>query len=155
MVFVLKCWHVYSAFCFFFKQSKLQKIGSIRIIEILLSITKNNLNRHGTCHATYSLSIPSLSSLSPFRLSLPSIHSLHSLDYVMEEVQLSTSEYTSIFDLHITTLFLARRYTLASTYRLRQLTSYSFISHSSPNFHPSLLCCGDFLLKCYCYLFYT
>ena len=140
---------------FVFLTIKITKIRWIWIIEILLLLTKNNPNCHGTLHTPSNFSITSLSYFYPLRLSLPSIRSLHSLDYVMQEVQLLTGEYTSICNRQITTFVLARRYALANSSRIRRLTSYDVIYHFLPDCHPSLLWCGDFLLKCYCYLFYT
>ena len=58
----------------------------------------------------------------------------------MQEVRLSTGEYTSIYDRQITTLILAKRYSLESSDRPQQLTHMLLF----PIIHPTaiLLCCG-------------
>ena len=135
---------------FFFKRSKSQKIRSIRIIEILLPLTNNNSNRHQTRHTPSNFTTLSLSSFSPFHLVLTSLHSLHWLDCVTQEVRSSTSEYTYGWDLQKTTCILSRRVSVYN--RPWQLTSYSAIFHLSTDCNPSLLRCGDCLINCYWYL---
>ena len=132
---------------FFFKRSKYQKIQSIIIITILLSLTNNNPKRHRTRHAPSNSSIPSLYSFSYFRFSHPYLFSLRLLGCVAKEVQLLTVEYTSGCNLQKTTCILAGR--VRNCDCPQKLTSYATIFHSSPNCHPSLLCCGDCLIKFY------
>ena len=151
VIFFLTCWQVYSSLWLeFFKQSKLQKIRLIRIIEILLSLTNNNPSHHRTCHTPSDSSIPYLFYYYPFHLSHTYLQSLQWLDCVTEDVRLPTSDYTSSYDHQKTTCILSRR--VCNCNRPWRLSSYAAIYNFSPNCHPSILCCGDFLIKCYCYL---
>ena len=153
VMFVLTCWHVYSAFwSFFFQMIKITKMGLIRIIEILLLIKNNNPNCHRTHHAPSDSSIPFLSSLSPLHLSPPFLHSLHWLDCASLGVRLSTGEYTSGCNLQKTTCILARR--VRKWDHPRRLTSYNANYHLLPCCHPSLLSCRYFMINCYWYLLF-
>ena len=65
----------------FSKQSKWQKIQSIKNIEIILPLTKNNPNCQITRHTPSDSSITHLYQLSPFHLFPPYIHYLHWLNF--------------------------------------------------------------------------
>ena len=135
----------------FFKWSKLKNIWLIRIIKILLSLTNNNPNCHQTCHAPSNSSATSLSLFSPFDLYPPYLNYLHILNCVTQEVQPLTGEYTYGWNHQKTTFVLVMP--VKDWDHPRWLTSHTDMYHSSPGFHPSLLCCGDFLTKCYWYFF--
>ena len=110
---------------------------------------KNCPNYLGNLHNTSDSSIPSLYCFSPFRFYLPSIHSLHSLDYVAQEVLPLTGDYKSICNRQLTTFILAGLYDLESSYHPLQLTSYAVIYHLSPDYHTSPMWCGNCLYKFY------
>ena len=116
-----------------------------------------------TLHFTYqfsSVSIPTSNTLNC--IPICAVENFQCFQLQIKILEILAEEVVTIFDSHIrliplatTTFILALQYALVSSDRPRQLTSYAVISHSSPNFHLSLLWCGDFLLKCYRYLFYT
>ena len=101
--------------------------NSIRIIEILSSLTKNNPNHHWTCHTPSDFSITSLSSLYPLHFYPFSIHWLHLFYYVTQEVWSLTGDYKSVYDHQKTTCILARR--VRDWNHTRLLTSYTGIYH--------------------------
>ena len=121
---------------FFHKWSKSQKILLIRIFEILLPLTNNNPNRHQTRHATSDSSIPSLSSFSPLHFFPPSLHSLHWLDFVTQEIWSSTGDYTYGCHHQKTTCILARQ--VSDCDRPWWIISYAAISNSLSDY-PCIL----------------
>ena len=136
-----------------FQTIKTTKISLIRIIDILLPLTNNNPNRRRTRHAPSYLSIYSLSTLSFLHLFLHSIYYLHWLDFMTQEVRFSTGDYTYSCDCQKITCILERR--VSDCDHPWWLNSYADISHWSHDRHSSVLCCVYFIIKCYCYLFYT
>ena len=134
----------------FFKESNLQKIRSIRIMDIILLLTKHITNRHQTRHAPFDSSIIYLFSFSPFHFFPPSIHSIHWLDFATQEVWWPTGDCTYGCDHQKTTCILAIG--VSDCNHAQQLTSSAAIYHLSHNCNPSLLCCGDCLINFYWYL---
>ena len=128
----------------------------------MIIITKNKIdyNYQDTIISNKQQSQPSLNmpcsfrfvhSIPLFLLSLTFLLYVSSfppfIGFLTQNVQPLTVEYTSSCYFHKTTCILARRVSYCN--RPRQLTSYDYISHSSPDCHPSLLCYGYFLMKRY------
>ena len=150
----LTCRYIYSAFwLFLFQMSK---------------ITKNtiNYNSQDTIIANKQQSQPSTNpprsfifvhSLSLFLLSitfLPFFSSFSALIWFCDAIDTIINWWVHIrLQSPENRIFLAIR--ASNCDHPQRLTSFVDIFHLSPDCYPSLLCCVDFLIKCYCCLFYT
>ena len=80
ILFVMKCWHVYSVFCSNISQrSKLQKIQLIRIINTIIANKKiPTITELATLHqiCPFRISLPSIPYNSPFLISSPPIRQI-------------------------------------------------------------------------------
>ena len=138
----------------FFYTIKITKVKLISIIDNIIAKKKTpTITKPANLLPifTFIISVPSLPSVCPLLLFGPSIHTNMWLERYSCWAVSRNHFVIRLPDTNILHFSKTICFSEWGTYPRLHLTSYSVCTHSSPNFHPSLMSFRDFLLSWYWY----